>query len=131
MGRRGTGGLCALPHPILPSRQGAALEICLMKEIKRVTAETIFQMRINLSQGSPARLIPEEPDSSPPARSHTHAGTRIHTHTHDLCRNTDLYQITDFHKCGCSHTDTQRQNVRPLKYDTGGYTLCRHTHTEV
>lgn len=72
VGRRGMGGLCALPTPILPSRQGAALEICLMKEIKRVTAETIFQMRINLSQGSSARLIPEEPDSSPPARSHRH-----------------------------------------------------------
>lgn len=88
MGRRRTGGLCALPHPILPSRQGAALEICLMKEIKHVTAETIFQMRINLSQGSPARLIPEEPDSSPPARSHTHTRARAYTHIHTTCAET-------------------------------------------
>ena len=58
VGRRRMGGLCALPHPILPSRQGAALEICLVKEIKRVTAETIFQMRINLSQGSPCQADP-------------------------------------------------------------------------
>jgi len=67
------GGLCALPHPILPSRQGAALEICLVKEIKRVTAETIFQMRINLSQGSPCQADP---------RGAQLLTTSLITHTH-------------------------------------------------
>lgn len=71
-GRRGEDGgrapgiaaaaLCALPTPAHPAlKMGeVALEICPVKEIKHVSAKTIFQMGINFSHGAPARLVPEE-----------------------------------------------------------------------
>lgn len=55
-----------LPPPSCPQDREAALEIWLMKEIKHVTAATIFQMGINFSHGTPARLL-----SSPAAPLYT------------------------------------------------------------
>lgn len=76
-GKERDGGLLCFPTSILPSRQGAALEICLMKEIKR-NCLTIFQMRINFSQG-PLPLIPEEPEF---------LTTSLITQTHTTCAET-------------------------------------------
>lgn len=48
-----------------------------MKEIEHVTGKTVFQMGINFSRGTPARLVSEEPNSSPPAAPYTHTHTRL------------------------------------------------------
>ena len=115
--------LGARPPPILPSRLGATLEICLMKDIKHVTAETIFQMGINFSHGSPARPVPEEPNSSPPARARVHTHTHTHTHAHTSCRNPDIYLQNNKDTAQAqgninvaAHMWKQRQSMKSLKY---------------
>lgn len=53
--------LCSPQPPILPSRLGAALKICLMREIKHVTAETISKWKFI----SPMGPLPDWSQRSP------------------------------------------------------------------